>query len=103
MKPLGTHNYLVYIVTNQNRSVLYIGVTNNLKTRLYQHQLDSQTTKLHFASKYNTIYLIYWERFQFIDHAIKREKQLKGWTRIRKDQMIKEFNPELRFLNDEAG
>jgi len=101
MKPLGTHNYFVYILTNKTKTVLYIGVTNELKNRLYWHKEDALNRKTHFTGKYNVYYLIYWERFQFIDQAIKREKQLKAWSRAKKEKLIFEFNPEWIFLNDE--
>ncbi len=100
MKPIGTHNYFVYMLTNKYKKVLYIGVTNDLSRRLYEHKQDSEGEKKTFAGKYNTIYLVYYERFQFIEHAIDREKQLKGWKRNKKDKLINEFNPEWKFLND---
>ena len=101
MKPIGLHNYFIYILTNKSKDVLYIGVTNDVKRRIYEHELDSKNGKETFAGKYNCIYLIYWERFGYIDMAIAREKQLKGWKRIKKEALINEFNPEWRFLNDE--
>jgi putative endonuclease len=93
------HNYFVYITTNLSKSVLYIGVTNDLKRRLFEHEQDAASEKKHFTGKYNAIFLLYWERFQFIDHAILREKQLKGWTRKRKEELIFSFNPNWDFLN----
>ena len=99
MQPIGTYNYHVYILTNQRRNVLYIGVTNNLIKRLYEHKQDSEGKKKTFAGKYNTIYLVYYERFQYIEHAIQREKQLKGWTREKKDKLITNFNKNWDFLN----
>ncbi len=101
MKPIGTHNYFVYITTNKNKSVLYTGVTNDLVKRLYEHEKDANTEKLHFTGTYNAFYLLYWERFQYIEHAIAREKQIKGWLRSKKEKVITEFNPGWRFLNDE--
>ncbi len=100
MKPIGLHNYFIYILTNKSKDVLYIGVTNDVKRRIYEHELDSKNEKETFAGKYNCIYLIYWERFGYIDMAIAREKQLKGWKRSKKEALINEFNPEWRFLND---
>jgi putative endonuclease len=76
-KTFGTHNYYVYILTNKLKTVLYIGVTNDLKERLYAHRNPDVLSKA-FTAKY---YLIYWERYMDIDTAIDREKQLKGWTR----------------------
>lgn len=79
---------------------MYTGVTGNLKKRLYEHEQDAKTGRLHFTGKYNAYYLIYWERFQYVDHAINREKQIKGWLRVKKEQLISEFNPDWKFLND---
>ncbi|UBM62174.1 GIY-YIG nuclease family protein [Candidatus Sulfidibacterium hydrothermale] len=101
MKPIGTHNYFVYITTNQNKTVLYTGVTNNLPYRLEQHEENAKTTKTSFAGKYNCYHLIYYERFEYIQHAIDREKEIKGWVRRKKEKLINEFNPEWKFLNDE--
>lgn len=98
MKPIGAHNYLVYILTNKIKTVLYTGMTNNLQRRLWEHE---QPDNNRFTWKYNCRYLIYWERFQFAEAAIAREKQIKGWTRKKKEQLISEFNPKWRFLNDE--
>ena len=99
MKTLGTHNYFVYILTNKNKTVLYIGVTNNLKNRLLYHQ-NSNVPKLSFTFKYKCYHLIYYEHFMDINLAIKREKQLKGWLRSKKEQLINAFNPDWDFLND---
>ena len=101
LKPIGTHNYFVYILTNKNKSVLYIGVTNDLKRRLYEHELDSKSKRTHFTGKYNLYYLVYWEKFEEVEQAIDRETELKGWTRIKKQNLISEFNPEWNFLNNE--
>src|SRR5690554_3210477 len=100
MKPLGSHNYFVYIVTNVNRTVLYIGVTNDLYIRLKEHENDSRHGKKHFTGKYNTYFLVYWERFEYVDHAIDREKEIKGWSRKKKEDLINAFNPKWDFLND---
>ncbi|TRO63948.1 GIY-YIG nuclease family protein [Christiangramia sabulilitoris] len=100
MKTLGTHNYYVYILTNKNKTVLYTGVTNDLNTRLYQHQNPENLTKA-FTAKYRCFYLIYFEIFQEIESAIKWEKTIKGWSRQKKDELITNFNSEWRFLNNE--
>lgn len=94
------HNYFVYIVTNPARTVLYIGVTNDLIIRLQQH-FDNRGKPETFAGKYHCYNLLYWERFQYVDHAIEREKELKKWRRMKKDQLIDAFNPERKFLNKE--
>ena len=99
MKPIGTHNYHLYILTNKNKTVLYIGVTNNLKTRLFQHSNNNNTSA--FSHRYKTYYLIYFEQFQNIEHAIAREKQLKKWSRKKKEFLINLTNPNWNFLNNE--
>ena len=95
------HNYFVYILTNERKKVLYVGVTNDLRTRLSQHYEDSIGPKKTFAGKYNCCHLVYWERHQWIQHAIDREKEIKGWKRFKKDVLITEFNADWKFLNDE--
>ncbi len=95
------HNYFVYIITNPNKTVLYIGVTNDLETRLAQHY-ENRGNKKSFAGRYYCYHLIYWERHQFIEHAIEREKEIKKWRRSKKETLINEFNPDWRFLNAEV-
>lgn len=99
-KTLGTHNYYVYILTNKIKSVLYIGVTNDLKTRLYYHQNPEANSK-HFTHKYQCKYLVYFEHYQNIEIAIDREKQLKKWNRKKKENLINTKNSSWSFLNDE--
>ncbi|MFY0653421.1 MAG: GIY-YIG nuclease family protein [Cyclobacteriaceae bacterium] len=94
------HNYFIYILTNKNKKVLYVGLTNDLRTRLKQHYEDSIGPIKTFAGKYNCYSLVYWERHQWVQHAIEREKEIKGWKRNKKDALISEFNPEREFLND---
>ncbi|MDN3668133.1 GIY-YIG nuclease family protein [Echinicola jeungdonensis] len=101
-KPNGTHNYFVYILTNKRKTVLYTGMTNDLVDRLYYHNNPSPNSKS-FTAKYNCKFLIYWERFQLVDHAIQREKEIKCWRREKKVALINSFNPEWNFLNEEVG
>lgn len=98
-KIFGTHNYYVYILTNKNKSVLYTGVTNGLKERLYFHQNPEPFSKA-FTAKYKCFFLIYYEHFQDVEIAIDREKQIKGWTRDKKEKLIDKFNPNWDFLNN---
>ena len=100
MKTKGTHNYYVYIVTNKTKTVLYTGVTNNLKERLYYHNNPLPFSKA-FTTKYKCFYLIYYEHFQEINDAIRREKQIKGYSRAKKDGLINAFNPTRKFLNND--
>ena len=99
-KTLGTHNYYVYILTNKTKTVVYIGFTNNLKERLYYHQNPEPHSK-HFSTKYKCFHLVYYEHFSEAETAIDREKQLKGWLRNKKEELISSFNPEWKFLNSE--
>ena len=88
--------YYVYILSNWDDSVLYIGVTGNLPRRLYEHRnhlVDG------FSSKYNTEKLVYFEETTDVYSAISREKQLKGWTRKKKNDLISKTNPEWKDLS----
>ncbi|WP_303316328.1 GIY-YIG nuclease family protein [Flavivirga abyssicola] len=99
MKTKGTHNYYIYILTNRIKTVLYTGVTNNLKERLYFHK-NPETFSKAFTSKYKCFHLIYYEHFFEIEDAIKREKQIKGWSREKKNNLISSINPKWSFLDD---
>ena len=81
--------YYVYILTNKS-ATLYIGVTNNLERRLYEHKHKYLEG---FTKKYNINTLIYFEEYSDLIEAIAREKQLKGWSRKKKIYLIKSINP----------
>lgn len=100
MKPIGTHNYYVYILTNESKTALYIGVTNNLGSRLFYHKDFSSSNKMSFVKRYKCFFLIYYERFDDITNAISREKQLKKWSRKKKEILIHRINPNWDFLNE---
>ena len=89
-------NYYVYILSNKSNKVLYIGVTNNLERRLYEHK--NKIIK-GFTSKYNLQKLVYFEEFNEANLAIAREKQLKGWLREKKNALISSVNPDQRDLS----
>ncbi len=92
-------NYYVYILTDDDRhTVLYIGVTNDLERRASEHSLGKGSA---FAKQYNAHKLIYFEAFNEPADAIRREKQLKGWTRAKKEALIGKVNLEWRDLFDE--
>ena len=84
------------MLTNQSNKVLYTGITNNLERRLYEH-----SNKLFdgFTSKYNAKKLVYFEHTSDVRAAIEREKQIKGWTRSKKNQLIESINPEWEDLS----
>jgi len=89
------NSYYVYILTNKSNT-LYIGVTNNLQKRLYEHK--NKLVK-GFTYKYNLNKLVYFEEYQDINEAIKREKQIKGWIRKRKINLIKTKNLNFKDLS----
>ena len=95
------HNYFVYITTNPNRSVLYTGVTNDLERRITEHYLN-RGNKTTFTGRYYAYCLVYYERYQHIYDAIDGEKEIKGWVRQKKEELITEENPRWRFLNEEV-
>ena len=85
----------VYILTNQVRTVFYIGVTADLVTRMKDHRAGKGSE---FCQKYNVKILIYYELLTDIMSAIRREKQLKKWKREWKIELIKKRNPEMKDL-----
>ncbi len=95
------HNYFVYILTNVNKTVLYTGVTNDLKRRIDEHEnaLDPKS----FTSKYKCYNLIYFERFQSVEQAIEQEKRIKGWSRKKKEALVSDFNSSWTFMNKEIN
>ncbi len=84
------HAYYVYILTNVKRNVMYVGVTNNLENRIAEHR-DGRGGA--FTRKYKLNTLVYAEEFQFVDEAIAREKEIKGWRRSKKDALVETSNP----------
>lgn len=94
---MKNHNYNVYILTNFTKKVLYIGVTNNLARRIYEHRYAEKDS---FCFTYRCYYLVYYDWFQDINQAIEQEKRIKGWVRKKKIDLIKSMNPEMKFLND---
>ena len=87
--------YYVYILSNYNESTLYIGMTNSLDRRIFEHKnklIDG------FSKKYNLSKLVYYEETNSVEQAIYREKQLKNWHREWKLNLIKEKNPEFKDL-----
>jgi len=92
------HNkkYYVYMATNKNNTVLYIGVTNDISRRIFEHK--SKIDKNSFTCRYNIEKLVYCEEFDSVEAAICAEKKLKGWTRKKKDNLIGSNNPEYKDL-----
>lgn len=88
----------VYILTNKANTLFYIGISGNIKTRLFQHRKHLIKG---FTDKYNITKVIYIESFNSIIEAIEREKQLKGWKREKKIELIKTLNPNLKDLYED--
>ena len=90
--------YYVYIMANWNDKVIYVGVTNNLEHRVYAHKnklVDG------FTKRYNINKLVYYDQTTDVKAAIEREKQIKGWVRKRKNELITSMNPGWNDLSTE--
>ena len=92
------HDYWVYILTNKHRTTLYIGVTNNIKRRFWQHRNGEVEG---FAKQYRLTRLVWIEHFRDVRDAIACEKKLKGWRRSRKIALIERINPRWLDLSDD--
>ena len=89
--------YYVYILTNKTDTVMYIGVTNDLKRRCIEHNLELIEG---FTKRYHVHKLVYFEEYSEIKDAIAREKKLKKWIRSKKNSLVETKNPEWRDLGD---
>ena len=87
---VNVHQYWVYILSNKSHSVLYIGITNDLYRRYLEHKNGIVKG---FTQKYRCHSLLYYEYFTNVEEAIAREKELKGWSREKKEILIKSANP----------
>ena len=92
------NQYYVYIMTNWRNTVLYTGMTNNLERRVYEHKNKVSDG---FSNKYNTDKLVYFDYTNDVNIAIEKEKQIKGWTRKRKAELISKNNPNWLDLSEE--
>ena len=92
-----TNSYFVYILANWNNSVLYIGVTNDLQRRVYEHR---QELVEGFTKKYHVHKLVYYEHTGDVKAALAREKQLKGWRREKKEALVETMNPDWKDLSE---
>ena len=92
------HQYYVYCLTNQNHRVMYVGVTNDLARRVYEHRHKLVEG---FTAKYNVSKLVYFEVTSDVTSAITREKQIKGWIRARKNALVTSSNPTWRDLSED--
>lgn len=89
----------IYIMTNKNNTILYVGVTSNLPERVIEHRQNRYQNS--FTSRYNLYKLVYWESFQEIGDAIAREKQIKAGSRQKKINLIQSTNLEWKDLYDD--
>ena len=94
-------NIYVYILTNTGRTVLYIGVTNDLTRRLYEHS-NGRGDASKFTGRYQADLLVYFEQLLDAAQAIAREKVLKGWSRAKKDALVAAFNPDWKTIDLET-
>ena len=93
------HGGFVYIITNKNNTVLYTGVTSELRARIDQHK--SKYYPNSFTAKYNCDKIVWYEHLDYIEDAIAREKQIKAGNRMKKEELIQKMNSEWRDLWDE--
>jgi putative endonuclease len=93
------HGGFVYIVTNKNNTVLYTGVTSELRARIDQHKSKYHPNS--FTAKYNCNKIVWYERFDYIEDAIAREKQIKAGNRKAKESLINSLNPAWKDLWDD--
>lgn len=92
---MSKKQYYVYILSNYIRSTLYCGITNNLKRRVWEHKNNFVKG---FTQKYQIHDLVYYEIFDDPESAIEREKQIKNYSRLRKEKIISNFNPKVEDL-----
>ena len=95
---MRNHDYWVYILTNKGCTTLYIGITNNISRRLYQHRYGEVKG---FTKRYHLNRLVWLEHFRSVNDAIECEKKLKGWRRSRKTALIERTNPRWLDLSDD--
>jgi putative endonuclease len=95
---MRNHDYWVYILTNKRCTTLYIGITNNIARRLYQHRHGEVDG---FTKRYHLNRLVWLEHFRNVNDAIACEKKLKGWRRSRKNALIEQTNPRWFDLSDD--
>ena len=95
-----SRNYFVYLLTNWNNKVMYVGMTNDLIRRVYEHKTKAVKG---FTEKYNVHKLVYFEETSDVNVAITREKEIKKWRREKKNALVIRTNPEWRDLAVDMG
>lgn len=94
---MSSDYYYIYILVGENNRVMYIGVTNDLHRRLREHRNEEIDG---FTKRYHLHKLVYFEKYSSPKTAIKREKELKGWTRKRKNDLVTLYNPRWEDQSD---
>lgn len=89
-------SYFVYMMSNNHGNVLYLGVTNNIERRIYEHKNGIYEG---FSKKYKTTKLVYFEETNSVEAAITREKEIKKWRKEKKDKLIQTLNPDKKDLS----
>jgi putative endonuclease len=95
---MRSHTYYVYLLTNWNNKVMYVGMTNDLKRRMSEHKSKAAPG---FTSRYNVNKLVYYEVMTDVRDAIAREKEIKKWRREKKNRLVESMNPEWKDLSGE--
>jgi putative endonuclease len=95
-----TRSYFVYLLASRRNGTLYVGITGDLKRRVWEHRQDLVEG---FTKKYGVKLLVWYEHTESIESAIVREKQIKKWNRDWKIQLIESANPDWRDIYDELG
>jgi putative endonuclease len=95
-----TPSYYVYLLTKVKRNVLYVGVTDDLENRVAEHRSGKGGA---FTARYQVNTLVYAEEYQYIEDAIAREKEIKGWRRSKKDALVTSVNPTWADLFEVGG
>lgn len=96
LPPMRTRRYYVYMLQSISRHALYTGMTNSAYRRKDEHDAADDST---FAGRYKTHRLVYLELFEDVRNAIDREKEIKGWTRAKKEVLVRSVNPQWRDLS----
>ena len=94
------YTFFVYMLCSSSRRALYTGVTNSAMIRKLQHLRSDEST---FAGRYKTYRLVYYEIYSDVRKAIQREKEIKGWTRAKKNALVNSINPQWRDLSEDWG
>jgi putative endonuclease len=92
-----SRTYYVYLLTNWNNKVMYVGMTNNLERRLYEHRMKLMPG---FTERYNVCRLVYFEETNEVGAALEREKEIKKWRREKKNRLVEKVNPEWKDLSE---